>query len=101
MDNRLIDKKENLCKKEVLSMRKTGEVTTLIGKRVPWKELVKEYPEKWVILDDVCMIGSDVIDGILIGVCTDETKDKIMLENIQNNRIYDYFRTEINGIMMG
>lgn len=71
------------------------------SKRYTWEELVDMFPEKWVILDDITFDHSDIVDGILVGVCKDGEKNRIEEENVRNNKIYSYFRTEVNVFSTG
>lgn len=52
-----------------------------IGKRYTWEEVVEAYPSKWVRMSDCNLtVGSGIIDGILVGVYTDDESEKIELE---------------------
>ncbi|MCX4327344.1 MAG: hypothetical protein OSJ45_08620 [Lachnospiraceae bacterium] len=43
-----------------------------LGKRYNWEEIVEAYPGMWVRMSDCNLtIGSDIIDGILLGIYTD------------------------------
>ena len=52
-----------------------------IGKRYTWEEVVEAYPGKWVRMSDCNLtVGSGIIDGILVGVYTDDESEKVELE---------------------
>ncbi len=52
-----------------------------IGKRYTWEEVVEAYPGKWVRMSDCNLTaGSGIIDGILVGVYTDDESEKVELE---------------------
>ena len=52
-----------------------------IGKRYTWEEVVEVYPGKWVRMSDCNLtVGSGIIDGILVGVYTDDESEKVELE---------------------
>ena len=37
-----------------------------------WDEIVKKYPEQWVVIKDATMEGSDIVDGIVVAVKNDD-----------------------------
>ena len=52
-----------------------------IGKRYTWEEVVEAYPGKWVRMSDCSlMAGAGIIDGILVGVYTDDESEKVELD---------------------
>ena len=52
-----------------------------IGKRYTWEEVVEAYPGKWVRMSDCNLtVGSGIIDGILVGVYTDDESEKVEFE---------------------
>ena len=52
-----------------------------IGKTYTWEEVVEVYPGKWVRMSDCNLtVGSGLIDGILVGVYTDDESEKVELE---------------------
>ena len=40
--------------------------------RLTWDEIVKKYPEQWVVIKDATMEGSDIVDGIVVAVKNDD-----------------------------
>lgn len=70
-----------------------------MGKRMTWNEMVKEYPDKWVVVDDAEKSGPDVISGILVAVKTDDEIGDYQADNFRKG--YDFVRTTegaFNGI---
>ena len=52
-----------------------------IVKIYTWEDVVVVYPGKWVRLSDCNLTaGSGIIDGILVGVYTDDESEKVELE---------------------
>lgn len=39
--------------------------------RIAWKELVRHYPNSWVILENAKVVNDEVISGELVNVCHD------------------------------
>ena len=51
-----------------------------IGKRYTWEEVVEAYPGMWVRMSDCNLtIGSGIIDGVLVGVYTDDESEAVEL----------------------
>ena len=51
-----------------------------IGKRYTWEEVVEAYPGMWVRMSDCNLtIGSGIIDGVLVGVYTDDEAEAVEL----------------------
>ena len=72
--------KEGNKKIGVIAMIKELEV----GKRYKWVDAVKTYPGKWVRMSDCTMDHAEVVDGIFLGVYSDEESEKVELEMIEN-----------------
>ena len=70
-------------------------------KRYTWDELVKDFPEKWVILKDATVVKSSIKDGILVDVCEDEQIDDRSLEFIEKGLDYYYARTTYDPFSLG
>jgi len=52
-----------------------------VGKRYTWEEVVEAYPGMWARMSDCnFIVGLGVIDGILVGVYTDEESEAVELE---------------------
>ena len=52
-----------------------------IGKRYTWEEVVEAYPGMWARMSDCnFIVGLGVIDGILVGVYTDNEMSSIDIE---------------------
>lgn len=47
--------------------------------RLTWEEIVKKYPERWVVSDDVKKDGATIISGVVVNVCSDEDIDSYFL----------------------
>ena len=66
-------------------------IATEQNKRMSWDEMVKEYPDRWVVIKDAEMDGPDIISGIIVTVKSD---DDIMRFRIDNQKKgYKFYRT--------
>ena len=43
-----------------------------MGERLTWEEMVKRYPNKWVVLKEVERDWPDVISGIVVDAVSDD-----------------------------
>lgn len=66
-------------------------------KRMTWDEMVKEYPDQWVVLDDVKYISEEddinIESALVIQVVPDELADDTRLKNNRKGLRYTYRRT--------
>ena len=68
--------------------------TTLYGKRMSISELIKAFPDLWVVLDDCEWENkSTVKSGILVDVCQDNDISKKRMEYRHLGKKYTYKRT--------
>ena len=51
-----------------------------MGERLTWEEIVKKYPDKWVILDAEFDDDGLLIGGSVIEICTDDTIDDALIK---------------------
>ena len=66
-------------------------IATEQNRRMSWDEMVKEYPDRWVVIKDAEMDGPDIISGIIVTVKSD---DDIMRFRIDNQKKgYKFYRT--------
>lgn len=61
--------------------------------RITWEEMVKRYPDQWVVLEDAEMDGSTILSGIVVNVCTDDEIDSYFLETFKEGKRYIKERT--------
>ena len=59
--------------------------------RLSWEDIVKKYPDRWVVLKDPVLDGSDIVTGIVVDVKTDDEIIPYRLKNFDKK--YDYCRT--------
>ena len=50
-----------------------------LGKMMTWKEMKENFPDLWVFVTDYEVKGN-IIRGVLIGVFTDDERDKFYIE---------------------
>ena len=68
--------------------------TSLFGKRISLTDLIKTFPDLWVILKDCEWENKSTIkNGILVDVCGDEEISKKRMENRHSGKKYTYKRT--------
>lgn len=75
----------------------TGEKTRQ-KRRMTWSEMVKAYPDMWVVVTNAVMDGPDIVSGDVVTVKSD---DDIGAFRIANRKKYVYRRTTegfFNGI---
>ena len=72
-----------------------------MGKRYTWDEVVEAYPGMWVRMTD-CTLIQDVIliDGVLVGVYTDDESEEVELKMWDEESSDELRRTTI-GINTG
>ncbi len=67
--------------------------------RLTWEEIVKKYPERWVVLDDVKNDGATIISGVVVNVCSDEDIDSYFFDTVKSGKRYTKRRTsEMRGM---
>lgn len=67
--------------------------------RLTWEEIVKKYPERWVVLDDVKKDGATIISGVVVNVCSDEDIDSYFFDTVKSGKRYTKRRTsEMRGM---
>ena len=72
-----------------------------IGKRYTWEEVVEAYPGKWVRMSDCSLtVGSEIINGILVGVYTDDESEKVELQ-MWDEESKDEFQRTTFGFNVG
>lgn len=65
-------------------------------KMYTWKELVKQFPDKWVVVEDAELTNAGFIkSGKLIGVCDDTEIDEFVVScYIKIERIFSFASEE-------
>lgn len=52
-----------------------------LGKRYKWEEVVEAYPGMWVRMSDCTLTyGAGIVDGILVGVYSDDEVEPVMIK---------------------
>ena len=70
-----------------------------MSERLTWEEIVKKYPEQWVVLDDVKKDGATILSGIVVNVCSDENIDSYFFDAVKSGKRYTKRRTsEMRGM---
>jgi hypothetical protein len=46
-----------------------------IGKVITWREVINLFPDRWIAMRDYVMSGSNIVQGVLVGVMTDREAD--------------------------
>ena len=62
-----------------------------MNRRMTWDEMVREYPDRWVVVEDAEKNGPDVLSGKLVAVITDEEIGDYQADNLRKG--YDFRRT--------
>ena len=60
----------------------------VIGKRMTWDDIVKQYPDKWVALSSYNGWGPDVDDGIIEVVLSDDEYPDYRVAHIDDGWFY-------------
>ena len=60
-----------------------------------WEEMVKEYPDKWVVIKDAVMDGADIVSGTIVDVKSDD--DIIPFRTKNQKKGYRFYRTTEGG----
>ncbi len=60
-------------------------------KRMTWQEMVRAYPDQWVVVKDAEMDGPDILSGILVTVKPDDDIGAYRVQNSGNG--YEFRRT--------
>ncbi len=65
-----------------------------------WDELVKKFPDKWVVVEDADLTDAGFIkSGKLIGACDDTEIDEFVISCYKDNKNISYERTtEESGV---
>ena len=59
-----------------------------------WHELVKDFPGKWVVVENATLDdGGFIKEGELIGVCSDNEIDDFLISCYEENKQISYERT--------
>lgn len=59
--------------------------------RMTWEELVKQYPDQWVVLSNPLKDGEDILSAVLVDVKSDDEIDKYEMDHLDKG--YEYWRT--------
>ena len=62
-------------------------------KRMTWTEITKAYPDKWVAIANPVMDGSDILEGDVVTVLSDDEVDAYEINN--HGKGYKHRRTNI------
>ena len=68
--------------------------------RMTWDEMVKKFPDQWVVVKDAEMSGPDILSGIVVAVMPDDQITAFRLSNTR--RDYEFCRTtegEFDGVI--
>ncbi len=49
--------------------------------RMTWDEMVKSYPDQWVVVKDAEMCGPDILSGIIVDAIPDDEIQEYRLKN--------------------
>lgn len=72
-----------------------------LGKRYTWQEIVEAQPGKWVRMSDCKLtVGAGIIDGILIGIYTDEESEYVEIK-MRHEKSKDKLRRTTSEMGMG
>lgn len=72
-----------------------------LGERYTWKEVADAYPDRWVRMSECTLAwGSSIIDGILVGVYTDDEYDEADRQ-VWESHSKDKLRRTTSGITFG
>ena len=56
-----------------------------------WEEMVKKYPDQWVVIENAVMDGADIVSGTVVDVKSD---DDIIPFRVNNQKKgYKFYRT--------
>lgn len=58
-----------------------------------WDSIVSEYPDRWVILDDVSWDHGLVLNAIVIDSCDDDSMEETLLDYLRQGKDYAHVRT--------
>ena len=59
--------------------------------RMTWDDMVRQYPNQWVVVRDAEMSGPDILSGILVAVMPDDEITGYRLNNTRHD--YEFCRT--------
>ena len=71
-----------------------------MNEKMTWEEMVKKYPNQWVIVKDAVMDGPDIVSGIVVAVKSDSEIIPFRLSNTHKD--YEICRTTegwFNGVI--
>lgn len=69
-----------------------------MGQKKSWKEIVKEYPDKWVALSDCSMEGIRIIKAVVVAICSDQERLGTEKQLVEKNIRFVWRRTtDIEG----
>lgn len=69
-----------------------------MDKKKSWKEIVREYPDKWVALSDCSMEGFRIIKAVVVAICSDQERLNTEKQLIKDNIRFIWRRTtDIEG----
>ena len=64
------------------------------NKYYTWQELAKEFPDKWVVVENATLdSGGFIVSGNLIGVCSDNEIDDFVVSCYKEDKRISYERT--------
>ena len=72
----------------------------MADERMTWNEMVKKYPDQWVVVEDAEMNGPDILSGIVVTVMPDDKITDYRLKNTRHD--YEFCRTtegDFDGII--
>ena len=61
--------------------------------RLSWDDIVRLYPNQWVILDEADVAGSTVLSGIVVQNCDDDSIDDAYMATVLGGHHYLKERT--------
>ena len=72
----------------------------MTNQKMSWDEMVKKYPNQWVVVKDADMNGPDIVSGIIVAAMSDDKITDYRLKNSNHN--LEFCRTtegEFDGII--
>lgn len=69
------------------------------NKLMTWKEMVERYPDKWVFVEKTKGDSSNIEEGIVRFVTTDEEMGDVWIQCMQKGLNYDRDRTTVVPFM--
>lgn len=65
----------------------------MIGKKIEWSIIESQYPDKWVILDDVTWNQGLVASAVVVAVCSDDNWEQVYIDYLKQGKDYAHIRT--------